>query len=397
MFNLAHKIRLYPTPVQAQRLAQAAGTARFSYNWALNQWQSQYTKSKSAPNIPKPSLKSIKQEWSRIKHSQFPWIEDSPSNANLQAVDDLGNAFKRFFQKKARYPKFKRKGQHDSFYVDNQKLKIKGKRAHIPKIGRVKLAEELRFQGRILSGTVSKEVDQWYLSVSIELPDASPFEEKRTGNGIIGLDLGLKTLGTLSTGEVFENPKPLKKSLRKLKRLQRKHSRKIKGSKNREKSRILVGRLHRRIKRIRTDSIHKMTTQICRENQTIVIEDLNVKGMVRNRRLSRSLSDAAFGEIRRQLKYKSSLYEVELVLANRFYPSSKTCSNCGSLKANLKLSDRVFVCPDCGLKIERDLNAALNLKNTLGHRGIKKAYGEIVKPIPQRGGVDLNEVGKETF
>lgn len=349
---------------------RAAGVARFSWNWGLGEWNRQYETHKTDPeNSRKPTIVSVKKQWSSVKHELFPWLKDSPANANLQPFTELGTAFRGFFEGKSKHPRFKKKGRcRDSFYVDNQKLRLIGKKVKLPKIGTVKMREELRFHGRILKGTVSREADRWFVSVSVEMPDG--YKRERTGDGKVGVDLGILTLATLSTGEKVANPRPLKMAIARLGRAQRAHSRKKKGSANRKKSARRLAVIHQRVKNVRRDATHKLTSKLCRENQTVVIEDLYVRGMAKNRRLACSISDASFGEIRRQLEYKAPLYGSEIIVVDRFFPSSKTCSRCGHIRESIPLSQRTFTCPVCDLSMDRDLNASINLCT----RGLRETH-----------------------
>jgi putative transposase len=349
---LAHKIELDPTVEQSIALARAAGCSRFTWNWALAEWDRQYK------NGEKPTANKLKKLFNRIKHREFPWIGESPKDANQQPFSNLGTAFQRYFKKKARRPRFKKKGQHDSFYISNDKFEIDGFIIRLPVIGHIRLTEELRLSGKIMSATVSRDADRWFVSIQVEVKDEI---KPRTSHGIIGVDLGVKTAIVTSDGQEFEAPKPLKSKLCKLKRLQRQQARKVKGSANRKKSQLKVAKCHRKVRRIRLDWIHKITTKLCRENQTICIEDLNVNGMLKNRCLARAISDIGFGEIRRQLEYKTKLYGSRLVVIDRWEPTSKTCSNCGCKKDVLALSERMFTCDHCGFSLDRDLNAAKNI------------------------------------
>ena len=352
--------------------------SRFSYNWALRKWSEKYGAHKADPEEnPKPTLKLIKQEWSATKHTEFPWVKESPANANLQPFDDLGEAFKRFFSKKGMHPKFKKKGRcKDSFYIDNQKLKVFGGQATLPKIGKVRLTESLRFKGKILSGTVSRQGDRWFLAINVELTEDFTRVGERTGTNIAGIDLGIKSFAVIKSGpiddpigvtEIIENPKYLKASLKKLRHVQREHARKVKGSENRKRHIQKVNNVHRKVRNQRSDFLHKLTTRLCRENQVVVIEDLHVKGMVKNRKLSRAISDAGWGELRRQATYKAPLFGTRLVVADRFYASSKLCNVCGWKCESLRLEHRYWLCP-CGACHDRDENASSNLR-TLGMRG----------------------------
>lgn len=348
---LAHRIALDPTIEQQIALARACGVARFTWNWALNAWNKKYQAGE------KTKANDLKLEWNKVKHELYPWVGESPKDANQRPFANLHKAFQRFFQKKSKYPTFKRKGQHDSFYVSNDKFKVVGLNVQLPVIGPVRLRETLRFKGKIISGTVSREADRWFISIQVDTK-INPLA-KNTKQ--IGIDLGVKTAVVCSDGKTFDSPKPIKGNLKLLRRRSRQHARKKKGSNNRKKAQRQLARLHVRIKNIRRDWTHKITTKLIRENQTICLEDLNVKGMLANRNLSRAISDVGFFELRRQLEYKAKLYGREIRFVGRLFPSSKTCSNCGHKKDVLALSERVFACENCGFEIERDLNAAKNI------------------------------------
>lgn len=349
---LAHKIEMSPTKEQEIGLLKACGCARFSYNWGLAKWKELYQQG------TKPNGFMLKKLFNETKKVQFPWMYESPKDANQTPFSNLQNSFNSFFQKKSGYPKFKKKGVHDSFGVNNDKAKIQDNYIYIPKIGSLRLTEQLRFDGKTLSYTISRIADKWFVSISVNIED---YYKDRSADDIIGVDMGIKSLVTLSTGEKVNHLSPLKSNLNKLQRLSRQHSRKKKGSNNRKKSAMKMARIHYKISCKRKDVIHKLTTQLCHENQVIVIEDLNVKGMIKNKHLSRSISDSSFAEIRRQLEYKSKIYNNTLIIADRFFPSSKTCSYCGSVKDKLLLSERIYKCEKCGLEIDRDYNATLNL------------------------------------
>ena len=288
----------------------------------------------------------------------------------------LGDAFKNFFAGRGKYPKFRRKGVDDRFTLTNDQFKVKGRKLHIPRLGKVEMKEELRFKGKITSATISRKADRWFVSLTVELQDLShlkPAENQGVvvprrrfapiGDTTIGVDLGVLALATLSTGEVVEGPKPLKRLLRKVRRLSKSVARKEKGSANRQKAKIKLAKTHAEVANIRKDALHKLTTDLTSRFPTIVIEDLNVSGMVKNRKLSRAISDMGFYEFRRQLTYKAAMRGGEVVVADRFFPSSKLCSVCGSKLEELSLSVRKWTCPSCGTCHDRDVNAALNLQN----------------------------------
>jgi len=372
---LAHKIALDPTTKQRIALARAAGVARFAWNWSLAEWDRQYKAGE------KPTAAKLKKRWNAIKGEQFPWVYDSPKGANQQPFANLQKAFSKFFKKTAKRPTFKRKGEHDAFYVENDKLHMDGRTVVLPVIGRVRIREELRFFGKIMGAVVSRTAERWFVSVQVEIKDVTL---PRTGDGEVGIDLGLTTFATISTGEKVEAPMPLRRALCGLRRAQRKLSRRKKGSKRREKMKRRVARMHRRVSDVRNDWLHKLSTRICRENQAVAIEDLNVRGMAKNRCLARSISDAGWGEFRRQLTYKAARYGTRLAVVGRWEPTSKTCSGCGHVKPKLGLSEREYFCEGCGLVIDRDVNAAINIC-TLGLRGIHArgeatAASNLVKP-----------------
>ena len=365
---LSHKIRLDPTEAQVVQFRKACGCARFAWNWALNRWNEKYAAGEKCTG------NSLRKEFNSIKGELFPWMYESPKDANQQPFFNLQTAFQRLFKKTSKRPKFKSKGKsHDSFYVSNSEFKVIGKTCKLPRIGAVKMREELRLSGKIMSGVVSRTADQWYLSVTVEL-DELPRLVKKTDR-IVGIDLGLKETIVTSNDDTFKAPKPLKKYGKILARRARQHSRKVKGSKNRSKSQMKLAKLHAKIANIRKDFTHKATSELIDENQVIGLEDLSVAGMMKNHCLAKAISDVSWAEIRRQLKYKANLYGREVRLVNRFFPSSKTCSKCGSVKKSLELSERVFKCSDCGYIIDRDLNAAINIKHTVGYTGIN-AWGE---------------------
>ena len=364
--QITHKIEFKPNKIQITQLRQACGCARFAYNWGLTRWQQLYQEHKKDPNKPKPKALSVKKEFNSIKESSFPWIYDSPKDANQQAFTNLNNAFSRFFKKLSKYPRLKKKKTNQSFYISNDKFKISGKILILPKIGKVKLTEKLRFNGKIMSATVSNKADKWFIAITV---DTEVKKEKQLINDVVGVDLGLTHFATLSTGNTFDSPKALRKNEKKLKRKQRQHSKKVKGSNNRRKSAIKLAKLHYKIVCKRHDFLHKLSKKICHENQVICLENLKVQNMLKNHKLAKSISDAGWYEFRRQVQYKSQIYDNDVVIADTFYASSKTCSNCGCKKKELKLSERLFVCDDCNFEIDRDLNAAINLSR-LGHNRI---------------------------
>ncbi len=388
--QLTHKIALCPTPEQADYFARACGTARRVWNWALGEWNKPYAAGQ------KPNAMALKKQFNAIKYSDPQWLDEDGQawlktihrDAHAQPFAHLAKAWNRFFSdikagKPAHEPQFKKKGRcRDSFYVANDKFTVSDKTIRLPKIGDVVTTEALRFEGRILGATVSRTADRWFIAVQVEVPDAQ-FYRQRTTDEIQGIDLGIKAAATLSSGESIEAPKPLKAALRRLKIRGRRVSRKLEAAKvaaglapnarlpkgtklpvsnNRKKSSATLARLHARIAHIRADFTHKLTTRLCRENQTVVIEDLHVKGMLANDKLARAISDVGFGMFRSQMEYKAKRYDTRLVIADRWYPSSRLCSVCDWKNEALTLKDREWTCPQCGTHHDRDHNAAINLK-----------------------------------
>lgn len=359
---IAHRIALDLNNVQATYMSQAAGTARFAYNWALSEWKKQYEAWKQNNTLPKPSQEALRRQLNSIKRKEFPWMLEVTKNAPQMAIIQLGQAFKNFFAGRSKYPKFRKKGRDDRFTLTNDLISIDGCRIRIPRLGWVRMRESLRFTGKIMAATISRVANRWFVSITVDTEDNSHLP-KAENQGAAGVDLGVSALATLSTGEVIDGPKPHKALLLRLKRLSRSLSRKQKGSANRVKAKIKLAKLHARIAAIRTDALHKLTTDLTRRFHSIGIENLNVSGMMKNRHLSRAIADMSFYEFRRQLQYKTAMRGGKVVVADRFYPSSKTCSVCGYKLESLPLSVRKWKCPGCGTDHNRDLNAAINLKN----------------------------------
>lgn len=358
---LAHRIALNLNNVQTSYFAKAAGTARFAYNWALTEWQRQDAVWEVDHSLPRPSESSLRRQLNAIKREQFPWMLEVTKSAPQMAIIQLGEAFKRFFAGHAKYPKFRKKGMHDRFTLTNDQFVVDGCRIRIPHLGWVRMREALRFTGKLVSATVSRVADRWFVSLTVDTPDTSHLP-KTENQGVVGVDLGVSALATLSTGEKIPGPKAHTALLGRLQRLSRSLSRKQNGSNNRNKARIKLARLHARVACIRSDGLHKLTTDLTRRFHTLGIENLDVRGMMRNRRLARSIADMGFFEFRRQLEYKAALRGGRVVVADRWFASSKTCSHCGYKLGGLPLSVREWVCPACSVVHDRDINAAINLK-----------------------------------
>ena len=405
----AHKIALDVNNVQATYLARAAGTARFAYNWALAEWQRQFEAHLqdsascrslwAVESLPKPGQLALRRQLNAIKREQFPWMMEVTKNAPQMAIMQLGQAFANFFAGRARYPKFRKRGVHDRFTLTNDQFWIDDQRIRIPRLGWVRLREPLRFAGHIQSATVSRVADRWFVSINVDTPDMSHLAAAEN-QGAVGVDLGVSAFATLSTGEVITGPKPHRALHKRLRRLSRSLSRKQKGSANRKKTKDKLARLHARISNIRKDAQHKLTTDLTRRFHTIGIEDLNVSGMLANRHLSRSIADMGFYEFRRQLEYKAAWRGGVVAVADRWYASSKTCSGCGHCLDSLPLSTRQWCCPGCDLVHDRDVNAAINLKNNAVSSTVSACGGEgsgpgdyaRTKPAPVKQEVSFEHV-----
>ncbi len=351
----AHKIRLNPTPEQANYFARAAGTSRFVWNWALAEWNRQYEAGE------KPTALKLKKQFNEIRRTQFSWTWEVTKNASDQPFLDLGKAFTAFFEGKAKRPRFKsKKRSKPSFYLANDQFELGDHRIWIPKLGWVNMAENLRFNGKVTGARVTKAADWWFVSLQVELPDALP-EHKQA---VVGIDVGLNRLATLSTGEGVENQAFLKTALKKLRQANKRLHRRKLGSKNREQARKQVARLHYRITCMRDDVLHKLTTRLANCYGIIGVENLNLKGLLKNRKLARSFSDAALGKLLMLLTSKVEQRGGQVIKVDRFFASSKTCHCCGWKWEEMELSDRVFLCqnPHCAydqLAQDRDHNAAL--------------------------------------
>jgi len=303
----AHKIALDLTQDQERYCRQAAGTSRLTYNWALAEWQRQY---RAGGN---PSAVALKKQWNALKYERYPWLAAIHRDAHAQPFTHLQKAFSAFFQnikdrkagktrRKVGYPRFKKKGQHDSFYIANDKVQIAGKRLRIPILGWVRMREALRFTGKIMAAVVSRTADRWYVSITVQVDLPPRACENQAGT--CGVDLGIAHLATLSAPRAhIEGPKPLKAVLKKLRRLNRELARRVKFSAHWYQTKRKLGRLHARIAALRADALHKLTTRLTQTYREIVIEDLCVAGMTQNRTLARAISDMGLSMFRQMLTY----------------------------------------------------------------------------------------------
>lgn len=377
-----HKVRLEPNNKQATGLSRAAGVSRFAYNWGLELWGRQYEEFKRGERDTKPSQLSIRRELNAIKREEFPWMLESTKCAPQEALINLGKAFDRFFKKQGSYPKFKKRGVRDSFKLSAGQFAVTSEggvpRLRIPRVGMIRLSEAPRFDGELVSVTVSRTADKWFASLMFRMDDVGATPSESTE--VAGIDLGVREL-VVSNGDRFQVPREYRRAERRLKRAQQSVSRKEKGSKNHQKAKAKVARIHYRTACIRSNWQHQVTTRLVNDYATLVIEDLNVAGMKKNRSLAKSISDVGFGELRRQIEYKAAQSGTEVVVADRWFPSSKMCSVCGTRTKSLPLHIREWDCAGCGAHHDRDLNAAINLRN-LAVSSTVSACGEFLSAVP---------------
>ena len=349
---ISHKIRIYPNNEQEVFLKKSCGVARFVYNWGLAEWERQYK------NGGKPNYLKLKKQFNGIKQTEFPFVCEVSKCCAETAFLNLGKAHKNFFDRRAKCPRFKKKGIHDSFGLANNCFGVLSKRVKIAKMQSMRMAEPLRFDGKIMSGTVSCVAGKWYISIAVEIK--RDLTLPKTGK-YVGVDLGVKDVAITSDGYKFANPRWINKSEKKLKRLNRELARRQRASKRREKTRLRLARQHNQVTNQRKDWLHKLTTYLVRNYDVISLEDLNVRGMVKNHNLAKAITNVSFGEFNRQIEYKAQMYGRQIYRVGRFFPSSKTCSVCGCIQEKMPLNVREWTCPECGAHHDRDINAATNL------------------------------------
>ena len=385
----AYRFALDPTPRQQSRLASAVGGARFAFNWGLELVKWRLTERAAGEDVQVPwTLAALRHEWNRAKHQVAPWWADNSKEAYSSGLDALARALSnwqaskqgRRAGKRLGFPRRKRKGRsRDACRFTTGAIRLEPDRHHVvlPRLGRLRTHESTRKlarrveQGtaRILSATISRQGGRWYVSYCCQVQRA--VRAPRQPGARVGVDVGLRQLAVLSDGRQVPNPAPLQAALGKLRQLNRQLARRHgpvapDGSRREPSNGWLdtkqrLGRVHARVANLRRNGLHHLTSELAATYGTVVIEHLNVAGMVRNRRLARRIADAGFGELRRQLGYKTAWAGSELVQADTFFASSKTCSGCGHAKAKLPLSERTYRCERCGLVADRDLNAARNL------------------------------------
>ncbi|GCE09809.1 RNA-guided endonuclease InsQ/TnpB family protein [Dictyobacter aurantiacus] len=430
----AHKIRLHPTPEQEDYLRRAAGTRRFVYNWGLAEWNTHYQEYQEGKREKKPTAHTLKKQFQAIRAREFPWTFAVTKCVIEGAFEDLGDAFSRFFKGQNTYPTFKKKNRsRESFYVANDKFsvgdhwivvpvlgqflldkqqadgmlpqKIRNKTKYKRGLGKINMAESLRFVSadyaktsgkwrnerkhvlcssvKILGATIGLSGGHWYVSIHVEIPTVSVVNP----HPLVGVDVGIKEAAIVSDGRRFKNHKPLSRQIKKLKRLSRSLSRKHydpqtkQGSKNREKARVKLARLHGEIANMRRNSHHKLTTEMAQTCSVVGLEDLHIKGMFKNRKLARAMADAGLGQLLQFFATKMQAVGGQAIVVDRFFPSTKRCSGCGHVKKRMPLKYRTYCCLKCGVVIDRDLNAARNLE-----REACRMLGEAIRvPVVDSG------------
>lgn len=373
---IGHKIELKPNNAAKTHFRKAFGCARLAYNWGLAKWQENWKLG------VKSSFCILQNEFNSIKKEQYPFVYEVSKYATQQPLRNLEKAFKKYFadlkKGKVSYPKLKKKKDNQgSYYICGDSISIEDdKYLRVPKLGLVKMKEKLRFNGKVNNVVISQKADKFFASFSMEI---TKDEYNRTHKKVkdnrtsIGIDLGISNFATLSNGLQIQSPKPLAKLTRLIVRRQRQLNKKqhpktkgdvlrgVKKSNNYIKASSKLSKLHTRVANIRLDFLHKLTSHLVRNYESIGLETLSTNNMMKNHKLAKSLNDVSLSKFNEILEYKAKYNGVSITRADRFYPSSKTCSHCGAIKSNLSLSQRTFHCDECGYTIDRDLNASINL------------------------------------
>ena len=406
----AVKVALDPTPAQERLMLSHAGAARFAYNAGLAHVKAAL----EAGEKLDWSFYSLQHWWNANKDTLavsadgVPWWRENSKEAASSGLRALASALSNWSKsrkgkrkgRRVGFPKFKSKDRETPRFSYSTSgpgtgglIKGDPKALWLPRIGRVHCMENVtvRVNGaRVLNMTISRRGGCWYAALTVERDE--PTTRQTPKGGAVGIDLGVKTLATLSDGTVIDNPRALQADERRLRRAQKALSRKAKGSNRRAKAKAKVARLHAHVANRRHDALNKLTTMLSRTYSDISIEDLNVAGMVKNHRLAKAVEDASFSELRRQLEYKTAKTGARLHFVDRWYPSSKTCSNCGSVKAKLSLTERIYRCENCGLVIDRDLNAAINIMVAGSAPETLNAHGGTVRRSNHHGCTTLDPV-----
>jgi putative transposase len=376
----AYKFRFYPTPQQKRQLAIEFGHARYVWNWALETRTKAYQELKE--RLP---YSALSRQLTALKKEQCPWLSEATAGCHTQKLIDQDKAFKNFFDKRAKYPRFKKRHQSQSvrYQLDKRHVEknfsAEGKLMKLPKLGALKLKWSRCIEDVPKMATVSKDpCGRYFVSMACEV-EILPLPARRN---TIGVDMGIKDVVVTSEGFKSGAAKYTYRYARQLKMAQRRLSKRRKGSNRRRRQQYRVAKIHARIADSRKDFLHQISSKLINENQVICLEDLNIKGMIRNRHLSKAVADSGLFELRRQLEYKAKWYGRDIFIVDRFAPTSKTCSGCGSYQSEMPLQVREWVCPDCDARHDRNINAAKNILmfGTAGSAETYKARGAVNKP-----------------
>ena len=359
----SHKIALDTTDSQCSWFRQQCGYARFAYNYALSDFR----------DTPR-HWKELNKRFNAAK-CDIEWAGDMDQRAAIFGIKHLGDALSRWHSGQNGFPKYKKRSHRQSYSTDPSSVTIEGNRIKLPKIGWVRMFEKLRFVGQVTKITISRHAHRWFASITVGTGTPNVPRDTR-GLPVIGIDVGINTLATLDNGKKYNNPRPLKRYERKLKREQRSLSRKTFLSNNWYKQKLCLERLHYRVACIREDAHQKATTEIVNKASAIVVETLKITNMLKNRNIAKALADSALGRFLALIRSKAETLGIPIIEAPQFFASSKTCSSCGNKRDDLSLSERVYHCSICGYSIDRDVNAAINLKHlAAGHAESLNACG----------------------
>ena len=368
-----HKIALNPNNIQRRWFAQQCGYARFAYNHALAAFRSELAKDNFL------STAKLNKRFN-VDKKQYDWTKDMDQVvANKSIFGNLGAAISNWVCKRAGFPKFKKRGIRDSFTTNNQSVAVKGKRIKLPKIGWINMFETLRFVGKIMKVTISRTAHRWFVSITVDDAEDTEVVDNST-HPAIGIDVGINTLATCSDGSKYENPRPLKRYEKKVAREQRRLSKRKVKSNNWYKQLQKVQRIHYKIACIRQDRHQKVSTDLVNHASAIGIETLKITNLLKNKKIAKALSDAGLGDFLTILKTKAETRGIPVTEADQYFASSKICSSCGHKKKDLTLSERTYHCSECGISIDRDINAAINLKPTTAGHAERHACGVQISP-----------------
>jgi putative transposase len=376
LVHQAFRYELAPTATQRIALSNHAGAARWAWNWGLAVRRKAWHRRRQS--LTAMDLHRLLCRLKRVP--RYAWLYEVSKCAPQEALRDLDRAYANYWRghkqgRRVGRPRFKKRGRCPERFRLNGAIRVEQGMVVLPRIGWVATKEATgKFRGRILSATCRREADRWYVALTVELNRPDP---AGVTGPVVGIDRGISTFAVCSDGTTIQSPRALASNLHRLRRRSRAVTRKQPGSANRRKAVLALARVHRRIRNQRVDALHKATTSLAKAKSVIVVEDLQVAGMVRNRHLARAIADQGWAEFHRQLAYKTAWHGSKLMVAPRFFPSSKTCSRCGLVKVALPLEARVFRCESCGLVMDRDMNAARNLARLVENGQVAVSSAEI--------------------